>query len=111
LSRIAIKDALPAADRVAMASEEVNGFVGKERVMADYYACTELEPLLDEIRRRLAEASEQHETLSLRISNAGKVYPYVLEPDNPAHLHRVHEVTENALNLLRGETGSPVRTG
>ena len=96
------------ADIGAKASEEVNGIVGKEHVMADYYACTDLEPLFDEIRRCFQEASEQQKTVSLTISNAGKVYPYVLEPDNPARLRRVHEVTEKALDLLRGETETPV---
>ena len=52
--------------------------VGKERVMADYYSCTDLEPLLHEIRRYFEEADGQQKPLALSISNTGQVHPYVL---------------------------------
>ena len=69
--------------------------------MADYYACTELEPLLDEIRKRLQEANEHQTPLSLTISNAGQTYPYVLRPHDPASHQQVHEVAGKALDMLR----------
>lgn len=50
--------------------------------MADYYSCTELEPLLEEIRRHFEQADRQQRPLSLNISNTGKLHPYVLRPDN-----------------------------
>ena len=69
--------------------------------MADYYACTELEPLLDEIRRLFAQADERQEPLSLSLSNTGQFYPYVLQPQTGAEPHRVHEVAGKALDMLR----------
>ena len=74
---------------------------GKECAMADYYACTELEPLLDEIRKCLEEANERQEPLTLIISNAGQTYPYVLRPHDPASDENVHEVAGKALDMLR----------
>ena len=69
--------------------------------MADYYACTELEPLLDEVRRLFAQADERQEPLSLSLSNAGEIYPYVLRPEAPSAPHRVQEVAGKALDMLR----------
>ena len=65
-----------------MASEEAVKPVGKERVMADYYSCTDLEPLLHEIRRYFEEADGQQKPLALSISNTGQVHPYVLRTDD-----------------------------
>jgi hypothetical protein len=69
--------------------------------MADYYACTELEPLLDEIRKLFAQAEEQQEPLSLSLSNTGEIYPYVLRTKGSAEQHRVHKVAGKALDILR----------
>jgi len=69
--------------------------------MADYYACTELEPLLDEIRRLFAQADERQEPLSLSLTNAGEIYPYVLRPEAPDAPLRVQEVAGKALDMLR----------
>jgi len=73
----------------------------KERMMADYYACTELEPLLDEIRKRFAQAEERQEPLSLTLSNTGEIYPYVLRPEAPTGQHEVQRVAGKALDMLR----------
>jgi hypothetical protein len=69
--------------------------------MADYYACTELEPLLDEIRKSFEEANERQESLTLVISNAGDTYPYVLQPDDGTTSGDVQEVAGKALDMLR----------
>ena len=84
-----------------MASEETVRFVRKERVMADYYACTEVEPLLDEIRKCFEEAREQHRPLSLTISNTGTTYPYVLRPEDTSQPQQVKAVAGRALEMLR----------
>lgn len=68
--------------------------------MADYYACTELEPLLDEIKKSFEEASRRQEPLTLTISNAGQTYPYVLQPGG-APGGDVQEVAGKALDMLR----------
>jgi len=73
----------------------------KERMMADYYACTELEPLLDEIRRVFGQADERQEPLSLSLSNTGEIYPFVLQPEAPSAPHQVQEVAGKALDMLR----------
>ena len=73
----------------------------KERMMADYYACTELGPLLDEIRRLFTQAEEQQEPLSLSLSNTGEIYRYALRPETPSTPHRVQEVAGKALDMLR----------
>jgi hypothetical protein len=72
----------------------------KEGTMADYYACTELEPLLDEIRKCFEEANERQEPLTLVISNAGDTYPYVLQPDDGTS-DDAQEVAGKALDMLR----------
>lgn len=69
--------------------------------MADYYACTELEPLLDEIRKCFEEANERQEPLTLTISNAGQTYPYILQPDDCATSGDAQEVAGKALDTLR----------
>ncbi len=69
--------------------------------MADYYACTELEPLLDEIRRLFSEADEREEPLSLSLSNNGEIYRFALRPEAPSTPHRVQEVAGKALDMLR----------
>ena len=76
--------------------------------MADYYACTELEPLLDEIRRLFAQADERQEPLSLSLSNTGQVYRYALRPEAPDGPSEVREVAGKALDMLRSgmETAS-----
>ena len=66
--------------------------------MADYYACTELEPLLEEIRKSFEEAVEQQEPITLTISNAGQTYPYVMQRGTS---DGVHEVAGKALDMLR----------
>lgn len=81
-------------------------FVRKERVMADYYACTEVEPLLDEIRKCFEEAREQHRPLSLTISNTGDTYPYVMRPEASSEAQEVQEVAGKALEMLRGGIGA-----
>jgi len=67
--------------------------------MADYYACTELEPLLDEIKKCFEEANQRQEPLTLTISNAGQTYPYVLQPGGVSG--DVGEVAGKALDMLR----------
>jgi len=69
--------------------------------MADYYACTEVEPLLNEIRQCFAEARERHEPFSLTISNTGDTYPYVLRPNDPSQPRQIQEVAGKALEMLR----------
>ena len=69
--------------------------------MADYYACTELEPLLEEIRKQFAQADERQEPLSLTLSNTGEIYPYVLQPAPPTGQHEVQDVAGKALDMLR----------
>ena len=69
--------------------------------MADYYGCTELEPLLDEIRKCFEEANEREEPLSLVVSNAGETYPYVLQPHGQAGRQDAYEVAGRALDMLR----------
>ena len=69
--------------------------------MADYYACTELEPLLDEIRTCFQEAGERHESVSLTLSNTGKTYPYVLQHHSEPNPPQVHKVAGKALEILR----------
>ena len=69
--------------------------------MADYYACTELEPLLDEIRKCIQEANERQEPLALTLSNAGQTYPYVLQPHDPTSHQQAYEVAGKALDMLR----------
>ncbi|UCD51915.1 MAG: hypothetical protein JSW27_04615 [Phycisphaerales bacterium] len=68
--------------------------------MADYYACTELEPLLDEIKKCFEEASQRQEPLTLTISNVGQTYPYVLRPSGRTS-GDVREVAGKALDMLR----------
>ena len=80
--------------------------MGKERVMADYCACTELEPLLDEIRQRFAEAGERHERLSLTLANQGRTYRYTLESKVRSQPREVQEVAGKALEMLRGGSGA-----
>lgn len=70
--------------------------------MADYCACTELEPLLDEIRTCFQEANERHESVSLTLSNTGKTYPYVLQRHHQPNGQQVNEVAGKALEILRG---------
>ena len=81
--------------------------IGKDGAMADYYACTELEPLLDEIRTCFEEANERQEPLLLTLSNAGETYPYVLERSVPARSQEVQEVAGKALDMLRDGMGTP----
>ena len=69
--------------------------------MADYCACTELEPLLDEIRKCFAEADTQQTSLSLTLSNNGQTYPYVLERHNAPSERQAREVAGKALEILR----------
>jgi len=69
--------------------------------MADYYACTELDPLLEEIKKCFEEANGQEKPLTLTISNSGETYPYVLRPSTHAAYGDVHEVTGKALDMLR----------
>ena len=82
----------------------------KERMMADYYACTELEPLLEEVRRLFNEAHERQEPLSLHLSNSGEIYPFVLRPELPETPHRVQEVAGKALDMLRSGMESVAAT-
>ncbi len=89
------------ADKARTASEETTRLTGKAGTMADYYACTELEPLLDEIRKCLEEANERQEPLTLTISNAGRTYPYVLQSGDGAASGEVQEVAGKALDMLR----------
>lgn len=74
--------------------------------MADYYACTEVEPLLDEIRTCFDEAREQQRPLSLTISNTGETYRYVMRPEAASEPQAVQEVAGKALEMLRGGMGS-----
>jgi hypothetical protein len=69
--------------------------------MADYYACTEVEPLLNEIRQWFTEAQQRQEPLSLTISNTGNTYPYVLRPEATSQPQQVQEVAGKALQMLR----------
>lgn len=69
--------------------------------MADYYACTELEPLLEEIRKSFQEAEERRESLSLTLSNTGETYPYVLQRHSQPEPKQAHEVAGKALEILR----------
>jgi|GEM_PF-1888042 hypothetical protein len=56
---------------------------GKEHVMADYFACTDLQSLFEEIRARFEEAEKQDRSLSLMISHADGPYRYALRPYRP----------------------------
>jgi len=78
-----LKPAAVRADHAAVASEELIGIFGKEHVMADCYACTDLQSLFEEIRARFEEAERQDRSLSLMISHADGPYRYALRPYRP----------------------------